>query len=86
MNLAYTKLLQCFESIKERIPFKPKVALILGSGLGDYGDTMDIVATIPYKDIAGFPQSTVQGHETIIQEKMVVVRTDNLRPIAFSKT
>lgn len=63
MNLAYTKLLQCFESIKERIPFKPKVALILGSGLGDYGDTMDIVATIPYKDIAGFPQSTVQGHK-----------------------
>ena len=63
MNLAYTKLLQCFESIKERIPFKPKVALILGSGLGDYGDTMDIVATIPYKDMAGFPQSTVQGHK-----------------------
>ena len=63
MNLAYTKLLQCFESIKERIPFKPNVALILGSGLGDYGDTMDIVATIPYTDIAGFPQSTVQGHK-----------------------
>lgn len=63
MNPAYTKVLQCFESIKERIPFKPQIALILGSGLGDYGDTMDIVATIPYKDIAGFPQSTVQGHK-----------------------
>ena len=63
MNPAYTKLLQCFESIKERIPFKPKVALILGSGLGDYGNTMDVVTTIPYKDIAGFPQSTVQGHK-----------------------
>ena len=63
MNPAYIKLLQCFDSIKERIPFKPKVALILGSGLGDYGDTMDIVSTIPYKDIAGFPQSTVQGHK-----------------------
>ena len=63
MNPAYTKLLHCFESIKERIPFTPKVALILGSGLGDYGNTMDIVATIPYKEIAGFPQSTVQGHK-----------------------
>ena len=63
MNPAYTKLLQCFESIKERIPFKPKVALILGSGLGDYGNTMDIVTTVPYKDIVGFPQSTVQGHK-----------------------
>lgn len=63
MNLAYTKLLQCYESIKERVPFEPKVALILGSGLGDYGNTMDIVATIPYSEIEGFPQSTVQGHK-----------------------
>ena len=63
MNPAYTKLLQCFESIKERIPFTPKIALILGSGLGEYGNTMDIVATIPYSEIAGFPQSTVQGHK-----------------------
>ncbi len=63
MNPAYAKVLECFESIKERIPFTPKVALILGSGLGDYGDTMDIVATIPYGEIAGFPQSTVQGHK-----------------------
>lgn len=63
MNQAYTKLLQCFDSIKERIPFTPKVALILGSGLGDYGNTMDIVTAIPYQEIAGFPQSTVQGHK-----------------------
>ncbi|MBQ8816003.1 MAG: purine-nucleoside phosphorylase [Lachnospiraceae bacterium] len=63
MNAAYTKLLQCFESIKERVPFKPKVALILGSGLGEYGNTMNIVATVPYSEIAGFPQSTVQGHK-----------------------
>lgn len=63
MNTVYTKLLQCFDSIKERIPFKPKVALILGSGLGEYGNTMDIVATIPYAEIDGFPQSTVQGHK-----------------------
>ncbi len=63
MNPAYTKLLQCYESIKERVPFTPKVALILGSGLGEYGNTMDVVATIPYAEIAGFPQSTVQGHK-----------------------
>ncbi|MBO5348065.1 MAG: purine-nucleoside phosphorylase [Lachnospiraceae bacterium] len=63
MNKPYTKLLRCFESIKERIPFIPKVALILGSGLGDYGNTMDIVTTIPYGEIEEFPQSTVQGHK-----------------------
>ncbi len=63
MNPAYAKVLQCYESIKERIPFVPKVALILGSGLGEYGETMDIVSVIPYSEIAGFPQSTVQGHK-----------------------
>lgn len=63
MNPAYTKLLKCFDSMKDRIPFEPKVALILGSGLGEYGDTMDIVGTIPYSEIEGFPQSTVQGHK-----------------------
>lgn len=63
MNSAYTKLLKCFESIKDRIPFQPKVALILGSGLGDYGDTIEVAAKIPYKEIEGFPQSTVQGHK-----------------------
>ena len=63
MNAAYSKLLACFDSIKERIPFTPKVALVLGSGLGEYGNTMDVVATIPYSEIAGFPQSTVQGHK-----------------------
>lgn len=63
MNPAHTKLLQCYESIKDRIPFTPKIALVLGSGLGDYGNTMDVMATIPYTEIAGFPQSTVQGHK-----------------------
>lgn len=63
MNPAYTKLVQCYESIKERIPFTPKVALVLGSGLGEYGNTMEITATIPYQEITGFPQSTVQGHK-----------------------
>lgn len=40
----------------------PKVALVLGSGLGGFGQTMRIDSTIPYSEIAGFPVSTVQGH------------------------
>ena len=38
VNPVYEKLICCYESIKEKIPFQPKVALILGSGLGDYAD------------------------------------------------
>ena len=62
MNEVYAKLLRCYESIKDRIPFEPKVALVLGSGLGNYADSMEIVAEIDYKDIVDFPVSTVPGH------------------------
>ena len=63
MNPVYEKLLKCYESIQKKIDFKPEIALVLGSGLGDYGETIDIVATIDYHDIEGFPVSTVVGHK-----------------------
>ena len=62
MNLVYDKLMKCFEGVKKRIDFEPQVALVLGSGLGDYGDTMKIVDTLEYSEIEGFPVSTVPGH------------------------
>ena len=58
----YSKLVGCYESIKDKIPFEPKVALVLGSGLGNYADSMDVKAEIDYKDIKDFPVSTVPGH------------------------
>ena len=63
MNPVYEKLLKCSESMKEEIPFRPKIALILGSGLGDYGEEIRIEKTISYHDIEGFPVSTVPGHK-----------------------
>lgn len=62
MNQTYQKVVDCYESIKERIPFQPKVALVLGSGLGSYADTMDVKAEIDYGEIKDFPVSTVPGH------------------------
>ena len=62
MNLVYDKLMKCFESVKKRIDFEPQVALVLGSGLGDYGDTMKIVDALEYSEIEEFPVSTVPGH------------------------
>ncbi|MEO0411036.1 MAG: purine-nucleoside phosphorylase [Pseudomonadota bacterium] len=41
----------------------PKTALILGSGLGPFGEEIATETVIPYGDIPGFPQSTVAGHE-----------------------
>ena len=63
MNPVYEKLLKCYESFKANIDFTPEIALVLGSGLGDYAETIDVVATLEYKDIEGFPVSTVAGHK-----------------------
>ena len=62
MNQTYQKVLDCYASIKGRIPFVPKVALVLGSGLGNYADTMEVKAEIDYSEIKDFPVSTVPGH------------------------
>lgn len=59
----YEKLMKCFECVQKNTDFKPELALVLGSGLGDYADTMEIADTIDYHDIEGFPVSTVTGHK-----------------------
>lgn len=56
------KLETCLESIRNKIPFVPQVALVLGSGLGAFGDQVEIEAVIPYEEIQGFPVSTAPGH------------------------
>ena len=63
MNVNYEKLMKCFECVQQKITFKPEIALILGSCLGDYADTMEVVETLDYHDIEGFPVSTVPGHK-----------------------
>ena len=55
------KLQTCLASICEKTDFKPEVALILGSGLGDYADGIQIETTVDYTEIEGFPVSTVTG-------------------------
>lgn len=62
MTKAYERLLKCYQCFKDKINFKPEVALVLGSGLGDYADTIRVEAVLDYHDIEGFPVSTVSGH------------------------
>ena len=63
VNGVYEKLQRCTDAVREKISFQPEVALILGSGLGDYADEMKIVERIEYSEIEGFPVSTVAGHK-----------------------
>ena len=63
MDGIYEKLMRCLEIVRSKSGLKPKVALVLGSGLGGYAQCVDIEATVDYSDIDGFPVSTVQGHQ-----------------------
>lgn len=52
------------QAVGARLPqgFIPRVALVLGSGLGDYAARIQDAVTISYGEIPGFPVSTVAGH------------------------
>ena len=63
MNKEFERLEKIVKYIRTLTDFEPKIALILGSGLGDFAKEIEIVKTIPYSDIPGFPVSTVPGHK-----------------------
>jgi purine-nucleoside phosphorylase len=48
--------------IQSKTKLRPSIALILGSGLGAFGDQLSAAKRIPYATIPGFPRSTVEGH------------------------
>ena len=58
----YEKLVKCYECVKAKIDFKPDVAIVLGSGLGNFADNIEVKARMSYSEIEGFPVSTVPGH------------------------
>ena len=66
-----TKEINWLEKIQETAAFikekvggeMPKVAIVLGSGLGNLADKIDIKVAIPYGEIPNFPISTVEGHK-----------------------
>ena len=51
------------DQIRNKTDFVPEIAIVLGSGLGDFADTIDVVTEIPFSEIYGFPVSTAPGHE-----------------------
>jgi len=48
--------------ILSKTKLRPKIALVLGSGLGAFADDLDGAVRIPYEKIPGFPRSTAVGH------------------------
>jgi purine-nucleoside phosphorylase len=48
--------------ILTRTPLRPKIGLVLGSGLGAFADSLTEATRVPYADIPTFPRSTALGH------------------------
>ncbi len=48
--------------ILSKTKLRPRIALVLGSGLGAFADDLVSATRIPYDKIPGFPRSTVEGH------------------------
>ena len=48
--------------VRSKTGVKPEVGIILGTGLGDFADALDVRSVIPYRDIPHFPVSTVESH------------------------
>ena len=57
-----TRIQAAADYIRPFITTVPTVGLILGSGLGDFADTLENRVVIPFADIPDFPQATVEGH------------------------
>lgn len=58
----YKRIKTAREYLEALTDVRPKIALVLGSGLGDYADTVEVISEFRYEDIPGFPVSTAPGH------------------------
>ena len=65
--------------IRSRISVEPRIALVLGSGLGGFADDFEEAVSIPYEDIPGFVRSTAQGHAG----QLVIGKIDSVPVLAM---
>jgi len=59
----YDRIVESADFIKNKISEIPEVAIVLGTGLGNFTANIDISEKITFEDIPNFPKATVEGHE-----------------------
>ncbi len=62
MTSIFEKANAAAEFVRARIKIEPRIAVVLGSGLGAFAERIEAAVTIRYNEIPHFPQSTVVGH------------------------
>lgn len=60
--MSIKKIIEASQFISSKIPYKPQVGIVLGSGLGMFTDYMENKISIPYQEIPHFKQTSVEGH------------------------
>lgn len=75
---SYPRLQAIVAAVRQKTSFVPHTALVLGSGLGGFGEKISLEAAVPYAELSGFPISTVPGHQGrflfgYVEEEPVVV-------------
>jgi len=75
----YERAEHAARTIRARLTFEPRIAIVLGSGLGAFADDFEEAVGIPYNEIPGFPRSTVEGHSG----RLVAGKVDNVPLLAM---
>jgi len=75
----YERVEHATRIIRSRISIEPRIAVVLGSGLGGFADDFEEAVAIPYEDITGFVRSTAQGHAG----RLVVGKVDSVPVLAM---
>ncbi|HTR97826.1 MAG TPA: purine-nucleoside phosphorylase [Candidatus Acidoferrales bacterium] len=57
-----TQIREAAAHVRGRIRHAPEAGIILGTGLGDFADALELEAVVPYAEIPHFPRSTVESH------------------------
>ena len=75
-----SQLEETVQFLKTRYSNKPSVGIVLGSGLGNFTDEIEVEKEIDYADIPNFPLSTVEGHKG----KLVFGKLSNKTVVAMA--
>src|SRR6185436_14354212 len=73
----YDLVKEAADAIRARVPEPPAIGVVLGSGLGDFANSLGAAVVIPYGELPHWPASRVIGHEG-----KLVVGTSGGRTIA----
>ncbi|MBM3770581.1 MAG: purine-nucleoside phosphorylase [Acidimicrobiia bacterium] len=62
MNVDYDRVRQAADAVRTKSGALPEVAVVLGSGLGDFAGTLGASVSLPYQSLPHWPESRVVGH------------------------